>query len=169
MKPIPEELVEKISKKISSIKPLEANEEIQKVGQLQPDLVAFVMDSTEGLNPEAQELAIYLFFVVYRIFQASGAKIRKVSYGEIDEFFEQNETLFEDAESADPLADSLSDPLKIFPVLIQPYLMRYLSEALPEEEASGVNEEEKGVIFLVLKTVIEVLDQAASPRSKAAK
>lgn len=165
MKPIPEELVEKFSKKISSIKPIEANEAIQKVGQLQPDLVAFVMDSTEGLNPEAQELAIYLFFVVYRIFQASGEKIRKVSYGEIDEFFEQNETLFEDAESADPL----SDPLKIFPVLIQPYLMRYLSEALPEEEASGVNEEEKGVIFLVLKTVIEVLDQAASPRSKAAK
>jgi hypothetical protein len=167
MKPISEELVEKISKKISSIKPLEVNEEIQKVGQLQPDLVAFVMDSTEGLNPEAQELAIYLFFVVYRIFQASGAKIRKVSYAEIDTIFEKNETLFENEESPDPL----SDPLKIFPVLIQPYLIRYLSEALPEEEGptTAVNEEEKGAIFLILKTVIEVLDKAASSHCQAPK
>lgn len=166
MKPIPEELIEKISEKISGILPHEANEEIQKVGELQPDLVAFIMDSTEGLNPEAQELAIYLFFVVYRIFEATGAKIRRVSDREIDEIFEKNETLFENGNTL----DQLSDTLKIFPVLVQPYLIKYLSESLPEEEeeTAVVSEEEKGVIFLNLKTVIEVLDQAALPSAKEA-
>ena len=45
----------------------------------------------------------------------------------------------------------------------QPYVVRYLVDALMEEDegedAVELTEEQKGLLFLSLKTVIDVLDQ----------
>jgi hypothetical protein len=62
MEPISEELVEKTWQKVAGLSPARANKEMLKVGQGQPDLLAFLMEFTEERDLEARELAIYMFF-----------------------------------------------------------------------------------------------------------
>ena len=41
----------------------------------------------------------------------------------------------------------------------QPYVVKYVVAALMEEDAGALTDEQKGFLFLLLKTVIDVLDQ----------
>ena len=43
----------------------------------------------------------------------------------------------------------------------QPYVMKYVVDALMEEQedSAALSEEDKGFLFLLLKTVVEVLDK----------
>jgi len=41
----------------------------------------------------------------------------------------------------------------------QPYVVNYVVDALMEEDAVALTEEQKGFLYLLLKTVIDVLDQ----------
>ena len=47
------------------------------------------------MGQEVRELAIYVFIVVYRMFQETHRKIKKISYEEIIECYEHNEGLLE--------------------------------------------------------------------------
>jgi hypothetical protein len=69
MKPIPEGIVEKTWQQVAAFSPDKARKEMTKIGNTQPDLLAFVMESSKEMGQEVRELAIYVFFVVYRMFQ----------------------------------------------------------------------------------------------------
>lgn len=158
MELISEKVVEKTWKEAANISPQHANKEILKVGQSQPELLAFLMESTDDLSSEAQELTIYLFFVIYRMFHTSGTRIRRVTSREITECHDKNQNLLKDLESQDAFFDKVTT----FQVLSQPYVMKYVSEALLEEEEdfSGLSEEENRLLFLLMKTVVDALDKA---------
>jgi hypothetical protein len=40
-----------------------------RIGNSQPELLAFVMELSKEMGQEVRELAIYIFLVVYRMFQ----------------------------------------------------------------------------------------------------
>jgi hypothetical protein len=46
---------------------------------------AFVTESAKEMGQEVRELAIYMFLVVYRMFQGAHGKIKKISSEEIIE------------------------------------------------------------------------------------
>jgi len=160
MEPIPEAIVEKTWQEVAGFTPNRAKKELMKISNSQPELLDFVMESSKEMDQEVRELAIYMFVVVYRMFQGSHAKIKKISSGEIIECYEQNESLIERLEGAD---EKFLDTIASVQTSKQPHVVKYVVDALMEEDegedALALTEEQKGFLFLVLKTVIDVLDQ----------
>ena len=77
MKPIPEAIVEKIWQEVGGFSPNRAKKEMIKIGNSQPELLAFVTESSQEMGQEVRELAIYMFVVVYRMFQGVHGKSPK--------------------------------------------------------------------------------------------
>ena len=157
MELISEKLVQKAWQEGGGLNPDQANTEMLKLSESQPDLLAFMVELTEELDPEARELGIYLFFVVYRMFQDSRRKIKKIPSKEIIKCYEDNENLLESLEGANERFLERSARGQVFR---QPNVMKYVVDAIMDEEDSvALTEYDKGLLFLLLKTVVEVLDK----------
>jgi len=161
MEPIPEELVEETWQEAAAFTNARADKEMTKVAKSQPDLLAFILEFTEELDEEVQGLAIYLFFVVYRMFQkSSGKKIRKISAEEIIECYEDNESFIYSLEG---VHEKFLDRIARSELSRQPDVMKYVTETLieaPEEEDPvTLTEEDVGSLFLLLKTAVDLLDK----------
>jgi len=161
MKPIPEELVEETWEEVAGFTLDRAHKEMTRASKNQPDLVAFVMEFTQDLDQEVKELATYATFVVYRMFlKSSPKKINKISAEEIIACYEANEDLMERLEG---VHEKFLDRIARVQLSGQPYVLRYVLETLmemPEEEDPvELSEEDIGFLFLVLKTVVDVLDK----------
>jgi hypothetical protein len=119
-----------------------------------------VTELTKEMDQEVKELGIYMFLVVYRMFQKAHGKIKKISSEEIIECYEHNEGLMERLEGAH---EKFLDRIASVQTSRQPYVVNYVVEALMEkdegEDAVVLTEKQKGFLFLLLKTVIDVLDQ----------
>ena len=161
MEPIPERIVEKTWQEVAGFSPDRAKKEMMKIGNSQSELLAFVAESAKEIGQEVRELAIYIFFVVYRMFQESHGKIKKISSEEIIEYYEHNEDQIKKLEGAH---DRFLDRIASVQTSRQPYVVKYVVDALMEEDEGGeavaLTDEQKGFLFLLLKTVIDALDQS---------
>ncbi len=132
---------------------------MMKLGNNQPELLAFMMDSAKEMGQEMIELGIYMLLVVYRMFQKSTGKIKKIFSEEIIKCYEFNEGLMEKLGSAH---EKFLDRVVRVQASRQPYVVKYVVDALMEEEegedALTLTEDQKGFLFLLLKTVIDTLD-----------
>ena len=87
-------------------------------------------------------------------------KIKKISSEEIIECYQNNEALMERLEGAHERFF-----VRIAYVLAskQPYVMKYVADAVAEEDegkdAVTLTNEQKGFLYLLLKSVVDVLDQ----------
>jgi len=161
MEPIPEAIVEKTWQEVAGFSHAKAKKEMMKIGNSQPELLAFVTESSKEMGQEVRELGIYMFLVVYRMFQKAHGKIKKISSEEIIECYEHNESLMERLEGAD---EKFLDRIASVQSSRQPYVVKYVVDALMEEDDEGkdavaLTEEQKGFVYLLLKTVIDVLEQ----------
>ena len=163
MDPIPEEIVEKTWQEVAGFNPDKAKKEMMKIGNSQPELLAFVTESSKETGQEVRELAIYMFLVVYWMFQEAHGKIKKISSKEIIECYEHNEGLMERLEGAN---EKFLDRIASVQTARQPYVVKYVVDALMEEdegeETVALTDEQKGFLFLLLKAVIDVLDQSGT-------
>ncbi len=163
MKPVPEALVNKTWEECAGFSPDRAKKELIKVGNSQPDLLTFVMESSKEMGQEVRELAIYMFLVVYRMSQEGHEKIKTISSEEIIECYKNNESLMERIGGSH---EKFLDGIASLQTSKQPYVVRYVADALTEEDegedALELTEEQKGFLYLLLKTVIDVLDQSES-------
>ena len=158
MNPIPEAIVEKTWQEVAGFSHDKGKKEMMKIGNNQPDLLALVMEMSKEMGQEVRELAIYMFVVVYRMFQKIHEKIRKISSEEINECHEHNEGMKERLEGAH---EKFLDRIANIQTSRQPYVVNYVVDALMEEGKDAVllTDEQKGFLFLLFKTVIDVLDQ----------
>jgi hypothetical protein len=161
LEPIAEEIVEKTWQEVAGFSPDRAKKEMMRIGNSQPELLAFVTESSKELSQEVKELAIYMFLVVYRMFQGAYGKIKRISSEEMIECYEHNESLMERLEGAH---EKFLDRVASVQTSRQPDVVKYVVDALMEEDNGGedavaLTEEQKGFLFLLLKTVIDVLDQ----------
>ena len=159
MKPLSEEFVEKTWQQVAEFTLDRGNKEMLAMGKNQPDLLAFLMAYTDDLSQEVKELAIYIAFVVYKMFLDSGGKIPKISSREIMARYNENALFLEGLEGTH---EKIIDRIANVTVSKQPYVMKYVLEALmgdAEEEGIDLTEEDIGFIFMLLKTEIEVLDK----------
>jgi hypothetical protein len=160
MDPLSEEFVEKTWQQIAAFTPDRANKEMIAMGKNQPDLLAFLMAYTDDLQQEVKELAIYIAFVVYKMFLDSGG-IQRISSRDIMAKYDENTRFMESIEGAD---EKFIDRIARVQVSKQPYVMKYVLEALmedAEEDGIDLTEEDIGSLFLLFKTEIEVLDKRA--------
>jgi len=161
MEPIPEELVEETWQEVAGFALDRGYTEMTRVSKHQSALVAFIMEFTQELDQEVRELATYMTFVVHRMFQkGSRKKIKKISAEEIIDCYEANEDLMESLEG---VHEKFLDRIARVQLSGQPYVMRYVVETLieaPEEEDPvALSDEDIGFVFLLLKTVVDVLDK----------
>lgn len=161
MKPLSEEFVEITWQGVARFSPARADKEMLAMGKDQPDLLAFLMAYTDDLQQELKELVIYIAFVVYKMFLDSRGKIPGISSREIMARYNENRRFLESLEGTQ---ESLIEIIADFEVSKQPYVMKYVLEALTEdaeEEGIRLMEEDIGLLFIVLKTEVEVLDRKA--------
>jgi len=161
MEPIPEELVEETWQEVAGFNPERAYREMTRAAKNQPDLVAFIMEFTQEMDQQVRELATYMTFVVYRMFEkCSRKKIEKISAEEIIGYYEANEEL---VESLQGVHEKFLDRIARVQLSAQPYVMRYVVETLmesPEEQDPvPLSDEDVGFLFLLLKTAVDVLDK----------
>ena len=164
MEPISEELVEETWQEVSDFTPEQGSKEMRKLAKSQPELIAFMLGVSNELEQDVKELALYMFFVVYRIFEkaAQGNKLKKLSSDEIMDCYEENEDLIEGLEGVDEI---FFDRIARVQVSRQPYVMKYVVDTLvempDEEDPVALTEDDIGAVFLLLKTVVDLLDQTA--------
>lgn len=160
METIPERIVEKAWQEVAALSMSQAGKEMQKMARNQPDLLAFLMAMTEDLDSEKKELAVYMAFVVYRIFEGSRDKIKKITSKEIIDCYETNEDLMGRLGSA---GQEFIDRVSQIQISTQPFVMKYVVDTLieePEEEENDeLTDEDKAFLFLLLKTVVDLLDK----------
>jgi hypothetical protein len=77
MEPIPEAIVEKTWQEVAGFSHAKAKKEMMKIGNNQPELLAFVMESSREMGQEVRELAIYMFLVVHRMFQEAPGRSKR--------------------------------------------------------------------------------------------
>ncbi|MFH1123940.1 MAG: hypothetical protein V1758_09820 [Pseudomonadota bacterium] len=158
---IPERVVGEVWREVAAFDASWAHKEMMKLGKRQPDLLTFVTAFDQDLDREAMELAIYIFFVVYRMFEkGSGKKIKTISAGEIEKGWQENENLMERLGGAH---DKFFERAAKVHTSRQPYVMKYVTEAIIEapdvEDPVALTEEDTGRLFMLLKTVVDVLDK----------
>jgi regulator of PEP synthase PpsR (kinase-PPPase family) len=100
MELIPKEMVEKTWQEVAGFSLVRASKEMVKIGNNQPEFLAFITELTEEMSQEVKELGIYMVFIVYRMFQKTQRKIKRISSEEIIECHEHNESLMERLEGA---------------------------------------------------------------------
>ena len=161
MELIPEELVEETSQEVAGFSPVRGKKEMEALGKKQPDLLNFMLVFTEDLDLEVKELAIYMFFVVYRIFEKHFKnKIRKISGKEVEKCYESNEKL---VESTAGVHEKFLERIARTQVLKQAHVMNYVLSTLmepDEEDPVELTDDNIGYLFLLFKTAIDLLDQA---------
>ena len=148
MEPVPEEIAEKTWQEFAGFSPDRAKKEMEKIANRQQELLTFVMESAKEVGQVVTELAIYLFVVVYRMFQETHGKIKKISSKEIIECYEHNEALMGRLEGAH---EKFLDRVASAQTSKQPYVVKYGADALMEdderEDAGALTEEQKGFSF----------------------
>ena len=167
--PVDEQLVEMTWKEVAAFSPARARQEMLRLGKKQPNLLAFVTTYLDELHPEAKELGVYVFFVVYRMFEkAERGKVKRISAKRVSDAYDRNETLLMKLEGAH---DRFFERVAGVEVSSQPHVMKYVVDTLMEfgEAPDDVvlTDDEIGTLFLVLKTAVDALGEAAKHEYKA--
>ena len=164
---IEENIIEATLREVAGFNEIQSQQQMKKLGARQSDLLAFITTSVEDMRPDAAEVCVYVFFIIYRIFEKSStAKLKRISAKKIISAYEKNEQMLLKLDGAHDKFFERSGEIK---VSNQPNVMRYALEALMEDdEADSVNltEDEIGSIFLILMTAIDVLDKMLSKATR---
>ena len=162
MQTITEEQVESTCEAIAQLDPAIAADMMMEFSISQPNLLGFVMAFAEDLDEEeAQELSTYMLYVVYQMFaNASSAPIPMISEEQIHRHYEATCELVDSLHETDPLDEDVERETRN-----QPFIYRYVSETLlldPEhpEHDIHISEENAAELFLLLKCVIDSVDEA---------
>lgn len=165
MEDIREETIESLWHDISQITPGAARDGIVSIGETQPALLDFFMPSSDALQPEAKSYAVFLFYTVYKLLINSyGEPKDKIEDDEIEALYEMNEAQLGDLETLD--REAIAGGVKEG-AFVQPHVIDFVADLLygevgAEEGDAGDNYEayDRGMTFLLIKTVIDAIDAA---------
>jgi len=169
MECISERTVEQTWQTVADLAPDVAATEMMSFAARQPHLLGFVTAFLEELRDDANEMGTYLLFVVYKMFENSTTEeIPTVQPDAIKDQYEANQELLLDMETAADGGQAFED-LAYLESLKHPWVFRYVTEVLletdddlPADERMSLSEEEIREVVILLKTVIDVLDEATN-------
>jgi len=164
---VPEDVVEQTWRRIGALDPVSARRGMELAARRQPALLPYVMAYTDDSRPVVRELAVYLYLVVLNMFYSVPAhRLRRVTPRQLDRAIAEREASLEKLSGAHP---RFLEPAARALIDTQPHVLRYVTEAIlePEDEVlEDLTQDEQGLLFLVLGTVIEVLDGACAPKRR---
>lgn len=164
MHTVQEHVVESTWREVASLDPTSAAQLMEDAATRQPALLAYVMASTNEWRPPVSELAVYLYFVVLRMFEVSAPKeFKQVSMPQLELHVDRNESLLDRLQ---PAHERFLERAAEAESAKQPFVVRYILEALFEDEHPDVTppftDDETGRLYLTLKIIVDALDEAIS-------
>lgn len=161
MEQISQVLVEETWQEIGGLSPRQGSEEMKKLAEEQPELLAFIMEFADDLSQEAKELSVYMLLVVYTVFRkAYGKKIRKLPARKIMASYDKNEKLVLSLEgSNEPFLDHIAGLQTEQPQVVH-YVLDTLRETPEEDEAEPLSSDDISMVYLLLKSVIDLLHES---------
>jgi hypothetical protein len=157
---IPEEIVIAAYETVGQFTDNEARQEITRLQKAQPALLTFVMASTEDLSNDAQELGLYIFIVVNRMYESHfGKMLQNVGLKRVEKIRDANEAEMESLLGAD---DETLKEAAVSQMSRQPWVHKYITECLfdPEDDTLDLSEDEQGALLMVLRTVVDCLESS---------
>ncbi len=164
MHTVQEQVVESTWREVASLDPTAAARLMEDAATRQPALLAYVMASTDEWRPAVSELAVYLYYVVLRMFEVSAPmELKQVSMPQLEQHVDRNEALMDRLQ---PAHERFLERAAEVESSKQPFVVRYILEALLEEEHPDVappfTDEETGRLYLTLKTIVDALGEVIS-------
>ena len=156
---IPEEVVESAWKEVGAMTESGGERRINEIAETQPALLALVMADTEGLSREAHELGLYMFVVILRMFEKHfPAGLKTVDIEAVERLRDKTEEMFIELGAADELS---FEGAALSYSSTQPFVMKYIAEALfePDDEGPDLSEDDIGGLFITMKTVLDALEE----------
>jgi hypothetical protein len=161
MNKISAEIVERTWKEMSTMSPLNYPKLITKFSKEQPFILTYLMAvEDERFNEDERELLLYLGTVIWRMMSKGNNPSPEVNENMIGEAEQKNIRMLEYLEG-EIEADFYDTTAKIIESYNQPEVLRYVVEALMEEDEDDVEiyPENIGLMMIYLKTVIDCLDR----------
>ena len=159
-KSISADVVERTWQKIAGQSAKDAQKLVNRMSKEQPVVLAYLMAvDTDIFNQDEREVLLFLGVVVWQIMLQGTRPLPKVTEKILDKAeagnLEMAEYLRGETEAGFEEATR-----KTIGGYKQPEVLRYVVEAIMEdtEESSTIREENKGIMFLDLKTVIDCFD-----------
>lgn len=128
--------------------------EFDRFFEKQPNICDFVAELTGESSTEIQELSMFLSYMIFRTAEAdmdSPGDLAEVSAERIEAAFHESESWIERIEQTPDKEGSGLEPDDTEPFLIQ-YVISELNQ--PLEDGALLQDEQKGEVFFVLRTVI---------------
>ena len=135
--------------------------EFDRFFQSQPAVCEFIIELTQGSGQRIQELSLFLSYIVFKAIGIEQAgNVNTVKQEDIEAAYRNTESWMnqlgqaKSAELGSTIAASLNQDR-------EPFLLQYVISELNEPMKDGVelNDEEKGEVFFVLKTIIASVEQ----------
>jgi hypothetical protein len=151
------ESVEKACSEVGGYTDEQLAAEFERFFRAQPAICEFIVELTHESGQKIQELSLFLSYMVFKTLETSGST-PTVQPDEIEAAYRETEswmTQMSEAETGD-MRDAISKSLQRD---TEPHLLQYVISELnePMEDGEDLNDEDKGEVFFVLKTVITSL------------
>lgn len=161
MNTISAEIVERTWQEIATMPPANYPKIINQFAKEQPFILGYLMSvDEEQFNEDERELLFYLGTVVWRMMSQGHKPLQKVTEEMIFEAEDNNFRMLQYLEGEDE-TEFYDTTAKMLQSYNQPEVLRYVVEALMEEDEQGVNirEDNVGMMMIYLKTVIDCFDK----------
>ncbi|HIE13168.1 MAG TPA: hypothetical protein EYP63_07065, partial [Desulfotomaculum sp.] len=164
MRPISAKVVEATWKRMASISPLQSQQIVDGMSKRQPVVLAYLMGAGgDLLNEDERGLLLYLGVVVWQMMLQGDAPLLKVTEKILDRAEERNMKMLERfaGEPFDLMEKGIEGMLRNYH---QREVLEYVVEALMEEPEEGcfIRDENRGIMMVFLKTVIDCFDWAGT-------
>lgn len=157
---ITSDIVEKTWQEMSMMPPDEFPTVVNQMILEQPVILSYLMTtSQDSFNQNERQLLIYMGVVIWKIMSQGDIELKIVTETKLDEMEDKNFIFWE---SMDRHHDEFIDSVTaIADSCNQPEVLRYVVEAMMEdiEFSNEIRDENKTMIMLYLKTVIDCFDQ----------
>ena len=161
MEPVSAEIVEKTWKRMASLPPRAIPKLIERMTNEQPVLLAYLMTADDDiLNQDERELLLYLGVVIWQIMLQGAKPLPGVTEETLDDVETKNIKMAEYLQG-ETEAGFIEAATVIINKYRQPEVLKYVLEAIMEESEEGCvfQDENKGIMLLDLKTVIDCFNR----------
>lgn len=157
---IENETVESVWQQVAGYDAEQASQGMDELRDSQAELIEYVLVTLDGMGEETLEIAIYVMYVVCSIFErANNGKLKQVTNDEILAVHQSNQQL---RLTPKPSARTFHEKYGTLEQIRQPYVTTYVIDALvgdeEGEDAVELTPNQTGSAYLILRTVIDVLD-----------
>ena len=150
------ESVEKACSEVGEYSDDNMVEEFDRFFRAQPAVCEFIVEVTQQSGQRIQELSLFLSYMVFKAKQMEQTEtVAAVTQDDLEAAYRDTESWMAQVGQAEPteLQGAIAASLKHD---TEPYVLQYVISELnePMEEGADLNDEEKGEVFFILKTVI---------------